>query len=349
MKKIAPALLAISALIFSHAANAQPVEAKTVPVGVVTVNIAAGTGTNKVRSLIAAPLLGAASIAGKQAGRITSVSAASISSANAGWSPGALSSTSAPFIIRITSGAAEGLTLLVSNQTANTADTITIDSGDASFVNLTQQGILVGDNVGDTFEIYPCDTLLSFLGDPSESGVLDGTSAANADTLTITNTFGAPQTFFYSTPLGRWTRVALGSPDGSAFPIRPDSGILYLRLGNTPMTLSVTGSVPSTDRLALVKASGVSYLANSWPTSITLTQSNIQNIPGWVSSATAANADLVTIGTQSYFYDGANWRRVALGSPVSNPVIDVGVCVLINKKGTSTSSVIVDQNIPYQL
>jgi len=238
---------------------------------------------------------------------------------------------------------------LVSTQTANTVDTVTIDPGDASFVNLTTVGIIGNPSDGDTFEIIPCDTLSSFFGTPATTGIFGGSVPANADTVVVQNTFGNASTYYYNTSLNRWTRQALGNPDSSDVPIRPDTGIVYMRLGNTPLSLIITGSVPSTDRKALVKNSGVSYLSNSWPTDKTLDTFNFSSLTTWLSGSTPATADIVTIGSSNYYYDGANWRRQALGSPVSNPSIPAGSSVMINKKGNAVGAAILPQAIPYSI
>jgi len=318
-------------------------------VGAVTLTIAAGTGTSKVRSLVSAPLLGSASIQGRQSGRIASVGASTLSSTGAAWLPGGLSIPSAPFIIRLTSGLAEGRTFLISSQSEDSADTVTIDSGDASFVNLNSLGIVANAQNGDTFSIHPCDTLSSLLGDPVSTGVQGGPTASASDTVVISNTFGIAQTFYFNSNLARWTRQTLGNPDASNFPIRPDSGILYLRLGNSPITLLLIGEVPTTDRVALVKSSGVTYLTNPWPVVQNLNSFGIQNIAGWLSGGSAAFADVVTIGNSNYFYDGTAWRRQTLGSPIANPQIEVGSSLMINKKGVSNSVTLINQILPYSL
>lgn len=337
----------------------------TVPEGYITMNITAGIGTTKVRTLLSLPLIEDANISGAKIGRITSLTSNTITSSGAGWTSGNLSQTNNPNVIRITSGNATGLTLLISNTVANTAETLTIDAGDASYVNLTSLGITTGAN-GDTFQILSCDTLAEAFGTPGTTGILGGSSAAVADTVVLNSALGAPQTFYYNTTVGnttitgasgntttepgRWTRQTIGNPDATNTPIRPDSGLAYFRLGNSPLTLVVSGRVPSVARKALLKNSGVTYFAHSWPTSITLNQTGFQQTPGWLTGGNAVVSDTVTIGTSNYFHDGSNWRRQTVGSPISNnATIEAGQSVIINKRGTTPGASITSQAMPYNL
>lgn len=325
--------------------TAQAAEVATTPVGVVTVNVAAGNGVNKVRSLISVPLLGDDDIAGRIVTSVSGVSANSLLSANAGWAPGALSIPSTPFLIRFTTGAAEGRTILLSTQTPNTSDTIYIDQGEASVTDLTSLGIAVG----DFFQLLPCDTLASLFGTPESTGVMGGTSAAASDTLVVENSAGFSQTFYFNSTLNRWTRQALGNPDASNLPIRPDSGIMYLRLAASPLVLRITGSVPTTDRQALVKNSGMTLLSHSWPVGRNLADLGFETLPGWISSTAASNADTIIVGSSTYFFDGSNWRRQALGSPISNPIVDAGSTTIITKRGTAPGVSTLAQPIFYTL
>jgi hypothetical protein len=127
--------------------------ATTDPVGFVTVNIAAGSGTAKKNTLFSLPMLEAQSITGQVSGVITGVSSNAISNSNAGWTAGALSQPAAPYLIQITRGAAEGRMFLIASSantggaiagTANTSTTVTVSSLDSAQVDLTSLGIVVG-------------------------------------------------------------------------------------------------------------------------------------------------------------------------------------------------------------
>ena len=331
--------------------------ATTDPVGFVTVGITAGTGTTKRNTLFSVPLMETEAITGQVAGVITGITANSISNANAGWTPGALSQPATPYLIQITSGAAEGRLFLIASSantggaiagTPNTATTVTISSADTAQVDLTSLGIDAGT---DTYKIYACDTLSSFFRTPALSGIQGGTSAATADTvLVVVN--GSASTYFYSTTANRWARVFTGSPDASNVPLLPYYGVQYSRLANTPLSFVVTGGVPTEPRKVAVRNSGTTLISQFWPTESTLQSSGISSVV--TSGASAAVADTVVLtsngAASTYFFDGTNWRRVFTGSPISNTVpIPIGATVQIVRKGSASGFTLLSQNVPYSL
>ncbi|MDZ4789087.1 MAG: hypothetical protein SH807_09110 [Blastochloris sp.] len=333
----------------SHTSIAQ---VATVPEGYVTVTIAAGTGTTKSSTPISFPLLEVANVAGQVSGRITGVTATTITNSAASWTPGQLSTAATPYVLRITSGTATGRTFLLSTATASTATTVTIDSTESINTNLTTLGITVGAS-GDTYQLIPCDTISSLFGTPASRGIVAGTSAANGDNLII-SVNGASFSYYFSSSLVRWTRASLGNPDATNVAVRPDAGVIFSRLGNTSIVLTALGRVPATDRKSVVMNSGATYLAQGWPTDMTLLASGIQNTPNWTSNIAVASADTVqlTISGQNriYWFDGTNWRRQALGSPISNTqIMSAGANVILNQRGVQTGTSIIAQALPYGL
>jgi hypothetical protein len=224
--------------------------ATTDPVGFVTVGVASGTGSSKRNTLFSLPLLETQAITGQVAGTITGVSSNTISNSNAGWLAGELSNPATPYLIQITSGAAEGRMFLVSSSastggaiggTANTTTTVTVSPVDSTQVDLNALGVIAGT---DTYKIFACDTLSSFFGTPATTGVQGGTAAGSADTIVIISN-GSARTYFYSTTSNRWTQVTLGSPDSSNVPLIPYYGIQYARLPASALNFTVTGAVPT--------------------------------------------------------------------------------------------------------
>lgn len=322
------------------------------PFGYVKVSIAPGTGSSKTASLISIPLLEQASITGNASGLITGVTATTITSADAGWAPGELASASEPYLLEITSGAAQGRMLLLSTATANTSDTVTVDAVEtARFNDLSSLGIAHG----DSYRIRPVDTLLSFFGTPQTTGVHGGVSAAAADTVTIVEN-GTATTYYYKTDANppRWTRVAFGNPDASNTRISPHSGLQYSRLPATPLEFIATGTVPDGQRQVAVRNSGTTLLSSFWPVGQTLAGLSIQNLQNWGTGSSAAVADTVVMttpaGAQTFFHDGSNWRRVAFGNPVANTnSVPVGASVMINRKGAASGFADFQQDSPYNL
>ncbi len=345
-----PAKLAIASLaIFTAASSVSAQNATTDPVGFVTCNITAGSGTSKVLTLFSAPLLDSPSFAGEMSGTITSFTSNSISNSNAGWSAGALSTASSPTLIQITSGNATGRMFLIATIPANTADTVTISSTDAQQVDLTTIGL----QAGNSYKILACDTLSTLFGTPGTTGILGGANSTVSDTVVLVFN-GTAQTFFYSTSLSRWTRVAGGNPDATNTAVPPYYGIQYARLAASPLSFTFTGNVPTTGRQQSIGNSGITLLSQFFPTDTTLANLGIQNIAGWVSNASSSVADnviLVSAGSSStYWFNGTNWRRVAGGSPISDSVVvPPGTSIRINKKGAASGFSTLVQSLPYSL
>jgi hypothetical protein len=348
------ALLASSVLLTG--ANGQTT-ATTEPVGFVTVGITAGTGSAKKNTLFSVPLMETEQITGQVAGIITGVTANTISNSSAGWTAGALSQPATPFLIQITSGAAVGRLFLISSSantggaiagTANTGTTVTVSSTDAAQVDLTNLGIVTGT---DTYKIFACDTLSSFFGTPASSGVQGGTAATSADTIVAVSN-GVPSTYFYNTTLVKWVRTALGSPDASNVALLPYSGIQYSRLANTGLSFVVTGQVPTQPRKSAVKNSGTTIASQFWPSDTTLGTSGLSSVVTSGASATSADTVILTANgvPSTYFYNGTNWKKVALGTPnADTTVLAIGTSIQIVRKGSASGYTTLSQAVPYSL
>jgi hypothetical protein len=324
------------------------------PFGFVKISIAAGTGTTKRTTLLSLPLLDEANITGKATGRITGVTSNTITASGAGWTAGQLSAPATPFLLEITSGNAQGRMLLLSSTVANTADTVTINPQESQRVgDLRNLGIVAGAQNGNTYRIRPVDTLSSFFGTPGTTLIEGGTSPRTADTVTIVMN-GAASNYFYSTSLGRWTRVGLDNSDASHIPLLPYAGLQYGRLPNTPLQFMVTGKVPSGQRQVAIRGSGTTILSPFWPVTQTVAGLALQSTPGWTSAASPSAADTFLLSSggsvNTFFHDGVNWRRVGLGNPIANTnPVPLGSALLINRRGSSLTNSTYQHSAPYNL
>lgn len=350
-----------SAAVVVSTLHSQTETATTDPVGFVTVGITAGTGAAKRNTLLSVPLLETESIDGQVAGTITGVTANTISNSSAGWTAGALSQPSTPYLIQITSGAAKGRMFLISSSAAtagsiagasNTATTITVSSIDSTQTDLTTLGIVSG---VDTYRIYACDTISSFFGTPASSGVLGGASVNAADSIVVVLN-GTASTYWYNTSVtpNRWSRSGPGSVDSSNVALLPNYGIQYGRLGNTALSFTVTGQVPTIARDVSIKNSGTTILSQYWPVASTLGSLGLQALPNWTAGVSAATADTVILisggSVSTYFYNGTNWLRVAPGNPISNTTeIPIGSSIQIGQKGSEAGYTTLTQQVPYSL
>ncbi len=329
-------------------AHAQSVA--TVPVGAVSVTVAAGNGASRAVTVLSFPLLENPQASGQVMGRITGVTANSITNSGASWVVGALSSASTPYLLQITSGTAKGSTFLISTATSNTEDTVFLDAEESSLVDLRSLGIVTGDD-GDTYRLLPCDTLSSILGAPGTTGVQGGTSPSAADIVMVFVSGGWRQ-YYFNTNSSAWLRVTFNTNSNNV-PIRPDSLVIYNRIAPTAMALTLTGAVPDLQRKVYVRNSGIIPVSTLWPTNITLQASGIHLIPGWVSSADSSVADVVQLfvsgGWRSYYHDGVNWKRVTFNTNSDSVVVATGSGVVINRRGSATGTSVLSQSLPYSL
>lgn len=344
-------LRAFAVAVFGCLVSLSPLWAQstTTPVGYITLKVDGGTGSVRKGNLLSLPLAVPLKRDGAMTGTITNVGASTLTNANAGWTPGQLSMVAQPALVRMTSGSAAGSTFLISTATPNTATTVTIDAK-----NLTQGALnTLGIAAGDQYELLACDTISSFFGTPESTEVYGGANANVADNVVIV-TNGASETFFYSTTLNRWTKSGLLPTDATHFPIHPDAGVYYYRLATTGFEIPLPGRVPTTKRIAWIKKSGNTVLANSWPVDTTLNEMGIHGIATWVSHASAGSADKVKTITdgvlRTFWHDGANWREETSGSPIAdNTVIPAGSAVHITKNGSLTGYTQLEQSLPYSL
>jgi uncharacterized protein (TIGR02597 family) len=140
----------------------------------------------------------------------SAVTAITANTINVGDAPApfttSLASAASPYFVKFLSGNEMGRVMLI---TANTASTLTLDTTDhisGSPVFLTTTGFNV--QAGDTFEVFPGDTLTSVFGAGTTQRPLlltGGTSAGTADTISFFTVSGAPTaTYFFNTADGYW-------------------------------------------------------------------------------------------------------------------------------------------------
>ena len=307
-----------------------------------SIPIAAGTGTVCTNTVLSVPLLPAATAAGQMLGLVTAVTDTTVTNTNAGWTAGQLSNVATPYLIRFTSGAALGRSFLLSTATANTATTVTLDSSELT--TLTSVGV----SVGDSYQLVPCPTLLSRLGTPGTTGVLGGTSYNTADQVQVLSN-GAWKKYYYSTTQNSW-RMAGFESAANNLPLPPNNALLYGRLANSPLTLTVSGLAPDSRRVVTISKTGLSLVANGWATNVTLASTGLNTLPGWVSHANPQNADIVSLWSgyawKKYFHDGTNWRLAGFNTLANSAVINAGSGFLVTRVTNGTGSAALIQNLP---
>jgi uncharacterized protein (TIGR02597 family) len=346
--KLKTAIPSIAAALLAATPFASAQNATTDPVGFVTTNISASTtGTSFATTFVSPTLLQASAVSGSAAGTLSGVTSTSVTVANAGWTVDDLSTNQAYVMLK--SGNASGMVLRVSS---NTADTATIDSFGADLTTLGIAG-------GDSFQLIQGDTVLSMFG-TTVDGVVGGNSTAfnagQTDRVVIRDTTGNIRTLYFDTSASQWRRVGSSSNQGT-IPISPYSGVYYLRISTSPISMVTTGSIPTQNIKLLVPTSGAAFFGRVFPTDGTINDFGFQNIPGWTNTSqsgiTSTNADkIVTVDSsgnvRNYYFNGTNWLRVGSGSSQNATPVPIGGAVYTVRSGSGAAQV-VSVNLPYSL
>ncbi len=333
VKKLAaaPALLCFALSVFAQD------EAVSPPVGGMTITIAAGSQISPFTTSFSLPLVDAPVAGGDMRGTITSLTSTTVTVSGAGWTSTGLAMPQFPYAIRITSGSAEGLTALIS---ANTADTITFSGADM---------VALGVSAGDSYSIIPVDTLSTLFG---SNTLLGGTTAADADIVTLSGT--SQLSYYYNTSLSRWVRISGPTTDRGNTPIPPDSIVSVVRK-SSQISLTLLGRVPDTDTMIAVSNTGSTYTHSGYPVDVTIGGLALQSrISGWVSSSSASTADLLGVNTGGswlfYFHNGANWQRIS--GPATNRdsiVISAGSALRLYRATSGSGVTYLRRPIPYPI
>lgn len=327
--------------------------AVTSPVGLLNLEITPGNGSQKSFNVVSFPLHPVLEdFDGISTGQFSSITENSVQVANAGWIAGALSDASAPYLLHITSGNAEGLLIPVSTAIPNTATELFLATTfNGEVLDLNSLGIAVGEN-GDSFEIIPADTLSSLFGTPESTGIDGGTNFSDADTIYIFSS-NRWNIYFYHTGRNAWVKSSFGFPNADNLIIHPDFAIIYERLGDSTLTINLTGRVPLNRRNVAVKNSGVTFLGNGWPVETTLGQSKIEQLPGWRTGENTSVADSVILRSASgawefFFHNGSEWQKSTFGSPTADSqIISPGSGIVLYKSGVAPGLSQLIQETPY--
>ena len=228
-------------------------------------------------------------------GRLTAVGATYVENSAATWTPGAFSSASAPYFVRLTSGTQTGRTFRITAP-ANTATRLNLadDGLDLTTLNLA---ITTSTTTGTGYEIIPGDTLASFLGTATGGDSLVVFGAGDPLSADLVQVWGGAAwlNFYYNTTWSRWARDTdvVTDPSCNDFLLRSDRGLMLTRRGTTPLTLAVVGRVLATPQRAVHARSenALNFLATMQAGDTTLGALALQNstrTAGWRSSSEPA-------------------------------------------------------------
>ncbi len=323
----------------------------TIPQGMMTYNFTHGTLTS-----ISLPLTANITYSG-------SVSAVTDTTISVADSPApfttSLTVANARYFVKLLSGNEKGRVMLV---TANTASTLTLDTTDGGTQAVALSTANFNVAVGDTFEIFPADTLASIFGDNSAQNplVLTGsTGPFTADTVGIFNPGTARLLAYYFNTTANCWELAGSSVNANNTILYPYASMSVLcRTTSSDASFVITGRVAEVP--VLTKTSGVLgepvYVSTGYATDITFNQLVFGS--NWVTGASPFMADTVSIvnpQTQHYsaYYqeNDSTWHQASYPSVDSSNVTLAagGSMVVLQRANVSGASCFLSSTLPYSL
>jgi uncharacterized protein (TIGR02597 family) len=331
-------------------AAAQSASVATVPVGMITCAI-----PHDSTSYLSLPLTNAAIYTST----VTAVAATTIS---VGDSPAPfttdLTTPAAPYFVKFLSGSEMGRVLLI---TANTASTLTLNITDNSTqtVNLTTSGFSVA--AGDTFEIFPAETLASMFGDNSAQNplVLTGSPRVfSADSVSLYNTsLSRWKAYYFNTTAGYWE--CFGSTANANNTILYPYGAMTVtrRSGSADTSIVMSGRVAEVP--CVIKTTGSSVpVYGSTGYALDMTLSQLQFGSAWVMGTTPLTASTISVWNPAlsrfdtyYQKPDSTWRKTYDSTTdQSNFVVGAGTGISILQRGAlSGGASFLPSAMPYSL
>jgi uncharacterized protein (TIGR02597 family) len=346
-------LCALTAVLsFGLGSHAFAQSVSTTPVGAMTYTFPATTQTTT--TYISIPLTNPA----VYSGQVASLTTNTITFSGTPFTAGELAQAGSPFFARIAAGPQAGRTMLV---TANTTNTITVDTTDNSSQTtaLDTSGWALA--AGNKVDVIVGDTLASLLGDNTGQNPLlyvGSASAFTADTVGVYNKATSKfDVYYFNTTSGFW-RLSNGAVSANGIVIYPETALqINRRSGRSATTLTIVGDVPSAAPLTkTVGGSQVIYSSARYPVDVTLSQLSFTN---WTKANSAFTADTVSIYNpttskmDTYYQrlDNGQWRKSTDSvTNVSALVIPAGSSITILKRGSvSEATSFLAASLPYTL
>jgi len=295
----------------------------TQPVGFLRIPIAGGTTNQPSVTALANPLMPLASpVTGLRRATIDAVDGNTLTSRNAGWTPGSLTMAASPWRVRILTGVSAGRILDI---LANTASTVTIRVD-----GVPALGLIAGQ---DQLELVPVATL-SALG--LSFSALGGSSAGVADVVSVLQAGVWVRYYYHSAQLG-WRRAdSASSLRYDHLPIVPETGVMIARRGGAA-TLTVFGRVSTVSHRFRVTANSTTATHVGFPIDLTLGQLALQTrVTGWRSGS----ADRVFVRRNGvwtpYLFSGSFWTNPG-GAPEDGLVLPAGSLIQIHREAGPSS------------
>jgi len=317
-------------------------EAKTDPVGFITLSVAQANGGQQ----LSFKGLGMTQPVEYQ-GSAEAVGANTLTDNDSAWTDDQFNGAAGAYYVEIVAnangnGAGVGTTydIVDTNGPAGApAKTITLDKPLAS-----------GVANGAIFKVRKLWTIATVFGAANQFGLAAGTEST-ADKVEILN--GAAYDSFYYSNGGEagtgWRKVGAGAADQANATILPEEGLVIVRTQATAVNVVLLGAV-KIGTTSFPISQGLNILSNPYAAPLKLKDSGLYNadpLKGIV-GGTASTADEVRIyngtGYDTYFYStsglaGTGWRKAGAGSAdQQNVEIPVGASFLVTRRAGSAFS-----------
>jgi len=322
----------------------------TVPVGMINYPLTKGTTT-----YLSLPLTNIETYTG-------SVSAATGNSISVGDDPApfttSLAAPGTPYFVKFLSGSEAGRVLLV---TGNTTSTLTLDTADhatGSPVALNATGYSV--ETGDTFEVFPGDTLASVFGAGTAQSplvVTGGASAATADSVALFTAVNAPAvTYYFNTTANAWEQTGSTANANNTILYPYAAFAVTLQSANPSTALVLGGRVTSVASAIKVVSNGTIFASTQFAADVKLSQ--LQFGGNWVTGSSVATADTLSVWNPSeghfdtyYEKSDSTWRKFPdAATDQSSFSVSAGSVTTIAKRGVVNGAAsFLQAPLPYSL
>jgi uncharacterized protein (TIGR02597 family) len=269
-----------------------------------------------------------------------------------------LATASAPYFVKFLTGNEAGRVLLVD---ANTNNTVTLDTTDhttGAAVALTATGFDV--EAGDTFEIFPGDTLASVFGTGAAGCPLilsGGTTKSASDEVALYTTVGKPATaYYFNTVTGYWEETNSTANANNTI-IYPYSAFTVARRSDhTDTALVLLGRVTPVAVATKTVSRASVYTSTHFAADVKLSQLKFGS--NWLTGNSAATSDTLSVwdavhGKFDTFFQkpDSTWRK--FGDNVtdqSNFAIAAGtVTEIAKRKIVAGATAFLVSGLPYSL
>jgi hypothetical protein len=270
-----------------------------------------------------------ATFTGLTAGVLEGVTGTSLTDNDAAWAVN-FATAANPFLVKITSGAAEGYYFRVAT-TNNTATVVNLFAGEKNPATL---GVLSG----DSYEIIEGQTLKKFF---NLIAVNEGNASTGDQVVLLNNgTFAGP---YVRGTNGNWV---VGFNASNDVLIRPETGVYFTRRNTGgALTIPIAGVVPTEDQRVIVGNATSNFVNLAFPVDTTFLASGIQNTNGWTNGASGDKLIVLNNGTFTQAtFNGTNWVD-GFNNRNATPIL-AGQPVYIIKSSASGTSVLT-RPVPY--